>query len=102
MSCELYTIDKIPDNCKYPLALIQAAQNQKQTITEDLVKFLKLNIGRKVILTVNNPVALIQAAQNQKQTITEDLVKFLKLKTGRKVMVTVNRDIEDRLIKGQT
>ena len=30
----LYTIetcDNIPDNCKYPLALIQAAQNQKQT-----------------------------------------------------------------------
>ena len=29
---ELYTIeadDKIPDNCKYPLALIQAAQNEK-------------------------------------------------------------------------
>ena len=29
---ELYTIeanDKIPDNCKYPLTLIQAAQNQK-------------------------------------------------------------------------
>ena len=29
---ELYTIqanDLIPDNCKYPLALIQAAQNQK-------------------------------------------------------------------------
>ena len=34
---ELYTIeanDKILDNCKYPLALIQAAQNQKQTIQE--------------------------------------------------------------------
>ena len=29
---ELYTTeadDKIPDNCKYPLALIQAAQNEK-------------------------------------------------------------------------
>ena len=23
--------DKIPDNCKYPLATIQAVQNQKQT-----------------------------------------------------------------------
>ena len=29
LSCELYTTDKIPDNCKYPLALIQASQNQK-------------------------------------------------------------------------
>ena len=31
---ELYTQeahDKIPDNCKYPLATIQPAQNQKQT-----------------------------------------------------------------------
>ena len=31
---ELYIIEtnnKIPHNCKYPLALIQAAQNQKQT-----------------------------------------------------------------------
>ena len=33
---ELYTTEvnnKIPNNCKYPLALIQAAQNQKQTNT---------------------------------------------------------------------
>ena len=33
---ELYTIvanDKIPDNCKYPLALIKAAQNQNKTNT---------------------------------------------------------------------
>ena len=31
---ELYTIesgDKIPDNCKYPLATTQVAHNQKQT-----------------------------------------------------------------------
>ena len=26
---KLETDDKIPDNCKYPLATIQAAQNQK-------------------------------------------------------------------------
>ena len=33
---KLYTLeanDKIPDNCKHPLETIQAAQNQKQTIT---------------------------------------------------------------------
>ena len=45
--------DKIPDNCKYPLALIQAAQNQKQTNTGGLTKMLKLKIGVKVMLTVN-------------------------------------------------
>ena len=53
---QLYTIeanDKIPDNCKYPLALIQAAQNQKQTNTGDLAKLLRLKIGAKVMLTVN-------------------------------------------------
>ena len=51
MPGELYTIeanDKIPDNCKYPLALIQDARDQKQTNT-DLAKLLKLKIGAKVI-----------------------------------------------------
>ena len=53
---ELYTIeadDKIPDNGKYPLAMILAAQNQKQTNTGGLAKLLKLKIGAKVMLTVN-------------------------------------------------
>ena len=53
---ELYTIeanDKIPDNCKYPLALIVAAQNQNQANTGGLPKLLKLKIGAKVMLTVN-------------------------------------------------
>ena len=47
---ELYTIeadDKIPDSCKYSLATIQAAQNQKQTNTGGLAKSLKLKIGAK-------------------------------------------------------
>ena len=53
---ELYTIeagDKIPDNCKHPLAMILAAQNQKQTNTGGLAKLRKLKIGAKVMLTVN-------------------------------------------------
>ena len=53
---ELYTIEaneKIPDNCKYPLVLIQAVQNQKQTNRGGLAKLLKLKIGVKVMLTVN-------------------------------------------------
>ena len=53
---ELYTIeanDKIPDNSKYPSPLNQAAQNQKQTNTGGLAKWLKLKIGAKVMLTVN-------------------------------------------------
>ena len=39
-----------------PLPLIQAAQNQKQTITKGLVKFLKLKIGKKVMITVNRDI----------------------------------------------
>ena len=53
---KLYTIeanDKIPGNCKYPLAFIQAAQNQIQTNTGRLVKLLKLKTGAKVMLAVN-------------------------------------------------
>ena len=53
---KLYTIeanDKIPANCKYPLALIQAAQNQIQTNTGALAKLLKLKTGAKVKLAVN-------------------------------------------------
>ena len=33
---------KIPDNCKYPLEAIHAAQNQKQTNIGDLTKLLTL------------------------------------------------------------
>ena len=53
---ELYMIeanDKIPDNFKYPLTLIQAAQTQKQRNTGGLAKLLKSKIGKKVMLTVN-------------------------------------------------
>ena len=53
---ELYIIeakDKIPDSCKYPVVLIQAAQNQKQTNTGDLAKFRKLKIRSKLMLTIN-------------------------------------------------
>ena len=53
---ELYTIEtneKITDNCKYPLALIQAAQNQKQANTGGLAKLLMLKICAKVMLTNN-------------------------------------------------
>ena len=53
---ELYRIEadgKVPDNCKYPLTIIQAAQNQRQRNTRSLVKLLKLKIAAKLILTVN-------------------------------------------------
>ena len=38
---------------KYPVALILAVKNQKQTNTGGLAKLLKLKIGVKVMLTVN-------------------------------------------------
>ena len=55
LPCELYRIvvnDKIPENCKYPLATIQDTRNQNQTNT-GLAKLLQLKIGAKVMLTVN-------------------------------------------------
>ena len=42
--------EKSPDNCKYPAALLQAAQNQKQTNAEGLAMLLKLKIGLKIML----------------------------------------------------
>ena len=44
---------QIPNNCNSKLALIQAAQNQNQTNTGGLAKLPKLQIGAKVMLTVN-------------------------------------------------
>ena len=44
LPADIHTIeanDKIPDNCKYPLATIQAAENHKQTKT-GLAKLLKI------------------------------------------------------------
>ena len=52
---ELYTVeadDTVPDKFKYPLAMIEAAQNQKQTNTGGLAKLLKLEIGANVMLTI--------------------------------------------------
>ena len=48
---QVYTIEadnKVSDNCKCPLATIQAAPNKKQTNTESLVKLLKLKIQNPV------------------------------------------------------
>ena len=39
--------------CKYPLVLIQAAQNHKQTNAGGLPKLLNLKIDAKIMLTTN-------------------------------------------------
>ena len=47
---ELQTIEvnnKVPDNCKHPLALLEASQNQKETNAGDLAKLLKLKLVQK-------------------------------------------------------
>ena len=54
--CTIEADHKIPDNFKYPLAMIPAAQNQKQTNTGGLAKLLKLKIGANVMLTVNEDI----------------------------------------------
>ena len=51
--CTIKATDKISDNRKYPLALIHAAQNQKQTNAGGLANLLQLKIGAKVLLAVD-------------------------------------------------
>ena len=47
------TYDKILNDCRYPLPIIQAAQNQKQTNTRGLGNLIHLKIDAKVILTTD-------------------------------------------------
>ena len=61
--------DKISDNCKYPLAMILAAQNQKQTNTGGLAKLFKLNIGEKVMLSVNVGIQCRHAINGQAENV---------------------------------
>ena len=66
--------DKIPDNCKYSLALIQANQNQKQTNKGGLTKFIRLNIGARVIITVQTKQcsnSTANSTKNKKQLIVQ-------------------------------
>ena len=73
---ELYTREadgKIPYNCKYPLVTIQATQNQKQTNTGGLAKFLKFKTGAKVMLIVN---LAIQDCQIKGQTGNISPIEF--------------------------
>ena len=95
---KLYTKDpheKIPDNCKYPFATIQATHNQKQTNTRGLAKLLKLKIGDKVMLTINlniqnrlindqrGKISYTEYAQGIVQKV---YVKFSDEQTGLKTM----------------
>ena len=77
---DLYTTDandKIPDNYKYPLALIQAAQNQKQTNTGGYAKLLKLKIGAKVMLTANIDKHIVELIVKQELLGILNLLKVV-------------------------
>ena len=50
---------KIPDNCKYPLTLIQGAQNQKKSSTGGSSNFIKLTFGAKVVLTLSKDIKIV-------------------------------------------
>ena len=52
--CTTEADGKIENNCKYPLALIEAAQNQKPTNTGGLPKLLMLRISVKVNISKVN------------------------------------------------
>ena len=45
LRCEVSAIGNIKDNCKYPLKVIGAAQNKKQTKTGGLTRLLDLKVG---------------------------------------------------------
>ena len=95
---ELYIVeadDKVPDNCKYPLAMIEAAQNQKQTNTGGLVKLLRLKIGAKVMLTdnvdiqdrlINHQTGNIEHIEFAQGTVCELYVKFSDEQAGIRAM----------------
>ena len=97
---ELYTTktnDKIPNNCKYPSAFIQATQNQKQTNTGGLAKLLKLKIGANVILTnidiqdllINGHILVILQISHievTQESVCKVYVKFSDEQAGLKAM----------------
>ena len=94
---DLHTVeanDKILDNYKYPVALIQAAQNQSKNI-RGLVKLLKSNIRAKVMLIVNVDIqGLLTNGQTRNIRHTEFAqgsvlkvyVKFSEKQAGLKTM----------------
>lgn len=51
--CSTEANDKVLDIWRFPVALIQAAQNHKQTNTGVLANLFKFKIGAKIMLTVN-------------------------------------------------
>ena len=84
-------------HCKYPLPLIQAAQNQSQTNTGRLAKFLKLKICAKVLLTVNIDIQdrlingqtrIIKHKTFVQSSAREVYVKFSDEQAGSKVMTS--------------
>ena len=99
---QFYTIEaieKISDNCKYPLALFQTAQNQKQTNTGGLAKLLKLKIGAKVMLTVNvdihdrlinGELVIIRHTEFAQGSVCKVCVKFSDKQASSKAMRSSN------------
>ena len=104
---EIYTRevgDKITDNCKYPLAMILAAQNQKQANTAGLAKLLKLKIGANVMLAVNADIqdrlfngktGNVKHIEFAHGSIHKVYVSFFDEQTGLRVMVSsyIGREI---------
>ena len=77
------------------MALIQAAQNQKQRNTGSLAKLLKLKIGAKVMLTVNIYIqdrltngqrGIIRCIELAQGSVCKVYVKFSDEKAGTKVV----------------
>ena len=106
---EIYTRNKILDNFKYPLALIQPAQNQKQTKTGCLSKekLLKLNIGAKVMLRVNigihdrlinDQTRNIRHTKFSRGSVCTVYVKFSGDQAGLKIMISSSLGMQNSLL----
>lgn len=50
---EIESADDLPSNCSYPQQVIAVVQNPKQTETVGLARLLELNVGARIMLTVN-------------------------------------------------
>ena len=79
------------------MALIEAAQNQKQTNTRGLAKLLKLKVGAKVMLTVNIGIldclinsltGNIRHTEFAQGTVYKVYVKFSDEQAGLKAMTS--------------
>ena len=86
---EIEAIDIVPSNCGFTESDIIAAQNRKPSGTGGLVKFLKLKLEAKVMLTVNLDV------QDRLINGQIGVVKHLELIEDKVSIIYIKFDVPD-------